>query len=184
MDTALVYPMAALVLPTAVVLARGGANRIPPRMAIYGASWIVLLAIALSGCSEPGKGVFPNPALNRVSPKAQQKAIEDMWRRSLCARAKTLEAELEEMLETYTERHPEVFLFRLEVESAAADCAVASDLPPGRWQYQNGTRVCDGYMTRFDNQDYCSGEPPEDWIPFSFDGQRYYIQPLSVPDRN
>jgi hypothetical protein len=59
------------------------------------------------------------------------------------------------------------------------DYLAENDLPSGNWLNENGARVCDGYMTRFADQEYCAAEIPEDWVPFTFDGQEYYIQPLA-----
>lgn len=54
------------------------------------------------------------------------------------------------------------------------------DRPSGRWRYENGATVCDGYMTRFRDQDFCSSEAPDDWVPFEFDGQRFYLHRLAA----
>ena len=48
----------------------------------------------------------------------------------------------------------------------------------GEWIEKDGTRVCDGYLTRFENEDYCAAEVPPDWQPFEFNGRSYYVQPL------
>lgn len=50
--------------------------------------------------------------------------------------------------------------------------------PAGVWRERDGHRICDGYLTRIENEDYCAAEIPADWEPFEFDGQVYYIQPL------
>ena len=49
----------------------------------------------------------------------------------------------------------------------------------GNWREENGVRICDGYMTRFKDEDYCASQIPEDWVPFQFDGETFYIQPLA-----
>ena len=48
----------------------------------------------------------------------------------------------------------------------------------GEWIEKDGMRVCDGYLTRFENEDYCAAEVPSDWQPFEFNGRTYYVQPL------
>ena len=53
------------------------------------------------------------------------------------------------------------------------------DLSAGRWENKDGAMICHGYLTRFKSEDFCAAEVPDDWIPFTFDGQTYYIQPLS-----
>lgn len=52
-------------------------------------------------------------------------------------------------------------------------------LPAGEWRNESGMLICDGYMTRFADQDYCAAEVPEDWTEFEFDGRKYYVQPLA-----
>ena len=49
----------------------------------------------------------------------------------------------------------------------------------GKWIERNGSRICDGYLTRRKDQDFCAAEVPEDWVPFEFAGKTYYVQPLS-----
>ncbi len=53
----------------------------------------------------------------------------------------------------------------------------------GEWIEKDGMRVCDGYLTRFENKDYCAAEVPSDWQPFEFNGRIYYVQPLMEKGR-
>ncbi len=65
--------------------------------------------------------------------------------------------------------------------SARENGSVPLDSPPrlsGEWIEGDGVRVCDGYLTRFENEDYCAAEVPSDWQPFEFNGRTYYVQPL------
>ena len=55
-------------------------------------------------------------------------------------------------------------------------------LPPGMWREKNGTKICDGYMTRFENEEYCSARVPEGWVPFQYNGETYYVQALAGSD--
>ncbi len=48
----------------------------------------------------------------------------------------------------------------------------------GEWIEENGERYCDGYPTRNADEEYCSTDIPEDWRPFEFDGETYYVAPL------
>lgn len=48
----------------------------------------------------------------------------------------------------------------------------------GNWVERDGALICEGYLTRYADEDYCASEVPEDWQPFEFDGQTYYLQPL------
>ena len=41
---------------------------------------------------------------------------------------------------------------------------------------------CDGYLVRYGSEIYCVTTVPDDWVPFEFNGQTYYRQPLSVSD--
>ena len=49
----------------------------------------------------------------------------------------------------------------------------------GEWIEEDGVRYCDGYLTRNADEEYCSTEIPDDWQPFEFDGETYYVAPLS-----
>ncbi len=69
--------------------------------------------------------------------------------------------------------------FRADRLPALEDYLADEELPSGEWREENGARVCDGYLTRFADQDFCAAEVPEDWVPFEFDGQQFYLQPLS-----
>lgn len=42
----------------------------------------------------------------------------------------------------------------------------------GYWQ-------CDGYLTDVERENFCSSETPNAWVPFDFQGETYYIQPLA-----
>ncbi len=48
----------------------------------------------------------------------------------------------------------------------------------GEWIKEDGVRYCDGYLTRNADEQYCSADIPEDWRPFEFDGETYYVAPL------
>ena len=56
------------------------------------------------------------------------------------------------------------------------------ELLPGMWREKNGSKICGGYMTRFENEDYCSAKVPEGWVPFQYNGETYYVQPLASSD--
>ena len=53
------------------------------------------------------------------------------------------------------------------------------ELAPGNWRQEGNARTCDGYMTRFEDVDYCAATIPDDWEPFEFNGTIYYVQPLA-----
>ncbi|MEO1203592.1 MAG: hypothetical protein AAFX10_12845 [Pseudomonadota bacterium] len=59
------------------------------------------------------------------------------------------------------------------------DYFTENDLPSGSWRNENGTRICDGHMTRFAGQEYCVAKVPEEWTPFTFNDRQYYLQPLT-----
>ena len=54
----------------------------------------------------------------------------------------------------------------------------------GNWVEKDGVLVCEGFLTSFENDDYCSSGVPEDWVPFEYQGQEYYVQPLADRERN
>ncbi len=49
----------------------------------------------------------------------------------------------------------------------------------GKWQKEGESLVCDGFLTRVENDDHCAAEVPSDWRPFEFNGKTYYVQPLT-----
>ena len=49
----------------------------------------------------------------------------------------------------------------------------------GEWVNRDGELVCDGYLMRKANEDFCSATVPDDWKPFWFNGKTYYVQPLN-----
>ena len=49
----------------------------------------------------------------------------------------------------------------------------------GEWVEKDGSRFCNGYMTRAEGEAFCVSEIPEDWVPFEFEGQTYFVQPLA-----
>ena len=49
----------------------------------------------------------------------------------------------------------------------------------GQWELENGSMICHGYLTRVKSEDYCSATVPDDWMPFTYDGKTYYVQPLA-----
>lgn len=49
----------------------------------------------------------------------------------------------------------------------------------GEWKEVDGARVCDGYLTRISDDEFCSAEIPADWRRFEFDGKTFYIAPTS-----
>ena len=48
----------------------------------------------------------------------------------------------------------------------------------GEWHLQDGELVCDGFLARSTDGDFCADEVPEDWAPRKFNGQVYYVQPM------
>ncbi len=37
---------------------------------------------------------------------------------------------------------------------------------------------CDEYLTSVESENYCNSEVPKDWVPFEYDNEKYYFQPL------
>ncbi|HNP64391.1 MAG TPA: hypothetical protein PKH39_10700 [Woeseiaceae bacterium] len=55
----------------------------------------------------------------------------------------------------------------------------AEQLNMGQWEEKDGSRICHGYLTRIESEDFCAAEVPDDWTPFTYDGKTYYVQPLA-----
>ena len=91
-----------------------------------------------------------------------------------CYVAGALRKRLEIARRKYSEQHPDIARMRDDAESARLACVAHLD----SWPKKGAILACDGYMTRYADQDYCSDEIPADWVPFTFDGQQYYFQPL------
>ena len=49
----------------------------------------------------------------------------------------------------------------------------------GEWIDGDGARICDGYLTRLGNEEFCEASIPDNWTPFEFNGQTYHRQPLA-----
>jgi hypothetical protein len=146
---------------------------------------VTVLLTAVAACGEVEKGVPPNPAVTPPDPAVKP---PNPWAEqnipNPCEMARVYEAELEILRSRYSDNHPDVVRLSKLIEAAQAQCSGApgDKMPSGEWRVQDGMRVCDGYIVRDADQDYCAAEVPEDWVPFTFDGQEYYIQPLKDPD--
>ena len=58
-------------------------------------------------------------------------------------------------------------------------CPGARETPlAGEWVERDGSRFCNGYLTRVESEEFCVSEIPEGWVPFTFEGQTYFVQPL------
>ena len=98
-----------------------------------------------------------------------------------CELALFYRQQLDKLRDRFDETHPEVALARRLAEQAEADCfspAASAGPHSGKWVEQGGVLTCDGFMTRRDDQDYCSAEAPDDWVPFEYEGEIFYLQPL------
>ncbi len=49
---------------------------------------------------------------------------------------------------------------------------------PGTWTDKDGSKFCDGFLTRNEGVDFCSSTAPKDWRSFTYGGVEYYYQPL------
>ena len=50
----------------------------------------------------------------------------------------------------------------------------------GRWLEENGSLVCDGYLTRRSSEDFCEEQIPAEWQAYEFNGKTYYVQQLAA----
>jgi hypothetical protein len=137
-----------------------------------------ILITALVGCSASEKETPPGPTLSTDLPIAELPSPESLWP-DPCIAAIEYQNELKKLRQRYAEDHPDVVRLRKLAERQQAKCSGAVDQTPrsGEWVKKDGALVCDGYMTRRADQDYCSAEIPEDWVPFTYDGKEYYMQP-------
>ncbi len=53
----------------------------------------------------------------------------------------------------------------------------------GQWKRWGKVYQCDGYLSRDQGKDFCEEEVPSDWIPFEYEGQTYYIAPLTATEK-
>ena len=60
-----------------------------------------------------------------------------------------------------------------------SDDQAGSRSKTGRWELKNGSMICRGYLMRVESEDYCSATVPNDWRPFTYDGETFYVQPLA-----
>ena len=134
----------------------------------------------LAGCGGAEKESPPKLAVPSDPPVADPTPLEDPLR-DPCRAAIDYRSELEQLLQTYGEDHPDVVRLRQLADAAKDQCHAAAGQAPrsGKWIEKDGVRRCDGYMTRRADQDYCSAEIPEGWVPFTFNGREYYMQPLT-----
>ncbi len=66
-----------------------------------------------------------------------------------------------------------------EIRAALERLLAEKYLEDGNWVEIDGVRKCKGYLTKFEDNDFCLSEVPGDWEPFEYDGQIYYVQPLA-----
>lgn len=151
--------------------------RLAPAVILLGTPCVA----ALAGCGTPDNAAAPDqaaavPAPHEPAPTPPAAAMNED-----CELALFYGQQLDGLLSRFAEDHPEVALTRRLAESAAAACAsTAANAGPrsGDWVEKDGVLTCDGFMTRRDDQDYCSPVLPEDWVPFEYDGEIYFLQPL------
>ena len=65
--------------------------------------------------------------------------------------------------------------FGLYLQERLGDGSLAS----ADWIEKDGSRFCSGFLTRFAENDCCAAEIPPDWVPFEFNGETYFVQPLA-----
>ncbi|MDJ0908577.1 MAG: hypothetical protein QNI99_05265 [Woeseiaceae bacterium] len=67
-----------------------------------------------------------------------------------------------------------------ELDARMAEALAYLERNEGNWVRRGGALVCEGYMTRYADEDYCASEVPDDWRPFELNGEIYYVQPLAL----
>ena len=81
------------------------------------------------------------------------------------------------LVERYAETHP---VDELPFRDGLAESGFLVGKFSGEWRYEDGNRLCKGFLTRSYAQDFCAADVPMDWQPFTYDGKTYFVQPLSV----
>lgn len=145
----------------------------------------IILMLILLGCGDPGKEL---PAIRKEA--AESSAVEEVRkelaeiratasdRNFRCLEAESIAAYVEKLLDTRPVDDPSVAIALNEVRVLFAVCESERALRSGEWTRKGAVRACDGYLTRYADEDFCSPEVPRDWVPFTFDGEEYYVQPL------
>ena len=129
--------------------------------------------------------VTPNQAANTESVSSRNPSSpRSLESRCTANEFAELESELSELLGKFTEKHPKVVQLREVLDQKLRRCTYPPTAPPlgarsGKWHEKGGKMVCDGYLTRFADEDFCSATPPEDWTKFEFNGVEYFFEPLS-----
>ena len=148
--------------------------------------------VSVVACRKPEKeasqekaATIPIPSPNPFGPAAEPpNSLPKRDVPSYCTVVEDAKTVREDLLARFSDNHPDVVGLTRFIEALQEQCSGAkgNNQPSGNWHIQNGIRVCDGYIVRNANEEYCASEVPEDWVPYPFDGQEYYVQPLTHPD--
>ena len=125
--------------------------------------FLFVILLSLAACQRPASDSEPIQATDTPVPKEQ--APEAVM--------------TDEMIEAEREAQFAMKMSEEEFDYFLQEQLGAGPFPPGEWLEQDGARMCVGFLTRDADQDYCAAEIPADWVPFEFNGQTYYVQPLS-----
>ena len=155
------------------------------------ALFVVSIFIAGASCGEAGRdsAQVPDGSSTDTAPElgATKPLPADSWSPYLssgpCQSAVRLMVDLEKLRLDHPVDDTAIRLLEEKVAAAQAQCTAGTgnNRPSGNWRVHNGSRVCDGYIVRRIDQDYCTDQLPEDWVPRTFNGKEYYVQPLMVP---
>jgi hypothetical protein len=148
---------------------------------------IAVSVVAGASCNEAGHdgGQDPDGATSSAAPNAvgQSPLRTPFLARELssghCQRAVRLIVELEQLRLEFPENHPSVHSLEEKVAAAQAQCTAGTG---SNRLIRNGEQLCDGYLVRRIDQNYCADKVPEDWVRREFNGRAYHFQPLRAPE--
>jgi hypothetical protein len=122
------------------------------------------------------------PELKKLS--QQLAKLQEQWEAELKKKSPSYRT----MADRFSAAEAEYARHRRDYDLSAQQCVTLLELQPslgsrneprsGEWRIEDGRLVCDGYIVRRTDKDYCTDEVPEDWVPRGYDGQQYFFHRL------
>ena len=137
----------------------------------------VSILLSLSACQHRDSTVEPSTGPEGALVDQEQRASEvaDYVGQAECL------AQLDANEPQFGIVHPDgTITVRDRDRTIIAQCRGSLETPlAGEWVERDGSRFCNGYMTRVESEEFCVSEIPDGWVPFKFEGQTYFVQPLA-----
>lgn len=126
-------------------------------------AFIFVIGLSLTACQRPATNNEPVQIAEAPEPKesAPEAVVTD------------------EMIQAEREAQLAIQMAEEEFDMFLQERLGQGQQQPGEWIEKDGARICLGFLTRNADQDFCAAEVPADWVPFEFNGNTYYMQPLS-----